>query len=163
MAKQTAENHRRPTAKDTDAVLRACRVLVAISVASLNAIEDDVTAEQLRILVVVSARRMTLSELAAATGMHLSKASRACHRMVGLGLMRRSDDPADRRSLRLDLTEHGERILTRVAGARRTAIAPALRRMDPARRADLVAALTEFTAASGDSAGVDLATLGWTS
>lgn len=163
MGKRAADRDgRRTSSEDADAVLAACRVLVAISVASMNAIEEDVTPEQLRMLVVVSSRGVTtLSELAAATRMHMSKASRACDRMVGLGLLGRSDDPDDRRSLRLSLTEHGGQIVAAVAAARQDAVLPALRRLDPTRRADLVAVLIEFTEAAGEPAEADLWALGW--
>lgn len=147
---------------EVEAVLTACRLLVAISVKSLSAVEDLVTITQLRILVVIASRGVsTLSDLAGATGLHMSTASRTCDQLVGTELLERSDDPDDRRSLRLSLTDQGVRILASVAKARRAAIAPALRRMSPARRGELIALLGEFTAAGGEPPEAELWTMGW--
>jgi DNA-binding MarR family transcriptional regulator len=145
-----------------DAVLAACRLLVAITVQSLATVEDEVNVTQLRILVVVASRGVTtLSELATATGLHLSSASRICDRMVHDGLLVRADDPDDRRSLRLTLTDRGADVVGRVARARRDAIKPVLARMSRQRRAELVSLLEEFTAAGGEPADTHLWALGW--
>lgn len=147
---------------EADAVLAACRLLIAISVKSLATVEDQVDITQLRILVVVASHgATTLSGLAAATRLHLSRASRACDRLVGLGLLERTDDPADRRNLRLTLTNRGEKIVATVARARRDTIMPILARMNPQLRANLVSLLEEFTKAGGEPSNVDLWALGW--
>lgn len=152
----------RPRTYEVDSVLAACRLLVSISVQSLTAVQDDVNMTQLRILVVVASQgTSTLSDLAAGTGMHLSSASRMCDRLVRDGLLARADDPADRRSLQLTLTARGAAIVGEVARARRRAITPVLRRLDPDRRGALVELLEEFTAAGGEPAHVHLWALGW--
>lgn len=153
---------RRQISADADAVLAACRLLVGISIRSLATVEDVVTVMQLRILTVIASRQeVTLSALAVATGMHVSRASRACDRMVAEGLLEREDDPDDRRSLRLTLTDHGHQLVSDVAAARRAAVEPALRRMSASRRAELVATLHEFAAAGGEPDEADLWSLGW--
>lgn len=147
---------------EVEAVLTACRLLVAISVKSLSAVEDLVTLTQLRILVVIASRGVsTLSDLAGATGLHMSTASRACEQLVGAELLARTDDPEDRRSLRLSLTDQGVRILASVAKARRASIAPTLRRMAPARRGELIELLEEFTTAGGEPPEAELWAMGW--
>jgi DNA-binding MarR family transcriptional regulator len=148
---------------DADQVLAACRLLVSISVRSANAVEDEVTLPQLRMLVVIASHgATTLGALAAATGQHLSNASRACDRMVASGWVSRNDHPADRRRLQISLTPAGWRIVTKVSDARRRMIMPILRRMPASARAQLVAALTEFAEAGGEPTATDLWSLGWT-
>lgn len=163
MAEPTRDRTRRRVRSDeVDAVLAACRLLVGISVESLAAVDAAVNVTQLRILVVIDSRGVTtLTELAAATGLHLSRASRTCERLVNSGLVHRTDDPADRRSLRLTLTGEGRRIVAAVAHARRAAIEPVLRRMPEQRRGQLVSLLEEFTAAGGEPLDIHLWALGW--
>jgi DNA-binding MarR family transcriptional regulator len=149
------------SATDADHVLAACRLLVSISVRSANAVE--VTLPQLRMLVVIASHgTTTLSALAAATGQHLSNASRACDRMVASGWVTRTDHPADRRRLQISLTPAGRRIVTKVSESRRRMVMPILRRMPASGRAQLVAALTEFAEAGGEPTATDLWSLGWT-
>ena len=86
-------------------MLDACRSLVAISAWSVEAVADQVDLVELRILVVLATRgASSLKDLAEATRLHLSRASRACDRLVGKDLITRSDDPDDRRVLQLGLT-----------------------------------------------------------
>ncbi len=129
---QGAPRHRRGSPADADAVLAVCRLLVGISVRSLSAVQDEVGVVQLRILTVIASHgSVTLTELAASTGLHIS------------------------------LTEHGQRLVAEVAAARRAAIEPALRRMSAAARTNLVEALGQLTAAAGEPAETDLWALGW--
>ena len=154
--------NRRVRSEDADTVLAACRLLVAISVQSLASVEDEVDLTQLRILVTIASHgATTLSGLASAAGLHLSRASRACDRLVSLDLLHRTDDPADRRNLRLTLTGQGEKIVATVARARRDAIKPILARMSSQARSHLVPLLDEFTKAGGEPSDVHLWALGW--
>ena len=85
------------SAAEVDALLEACRSLVAISVRSLAAVSAQVDIVQLRVLVVIASRgSVSLGEAADATGITLSKASRTCDRLVGMRLLARADDPSDR-------------------------------------------------------------------
>jgi DNA-binding MarR family transcriptional regulator len=153
----------RARAADTDALLAACRLLVGISARSLAAVEDRVNLIQLRILTMIASREpVTLSELATAVGLHLSRASRACDRLVETGYVIREDDPHDRRSLRLTLTEEGKGIVADVTSARRAAVQPAMRRLEPEMRAQLVEALERFTTEAGEPADNELWMMGWT-
>jgi DNA-binding MarR family transcriptional regulator len=143
-------------------VLAACRLLVGISVQSMSAVQDQVNVVQLRILTVIASHDgITLSELAAATGLHISRASRACDRLTAEGLIARAADPEDRRNLQLTLTEAGAKIVAATAAARRKAVEPALRRMTAPARLALVTALEELTATAGEPAEADLWALGW--
>ena len=148
--------------RDIDAVLTACRLLVGVSARSVAAVEDRVDLVQLRIITVIASRNaVTLSELAAAVGLHLSRASRACDRLVESGLIAREDHPDDRRSVRLTLTDAGRSIVSEVAATRRAAIEPALRRLDAEHRTALATALEELTNEAGEPADVELWAMGW--
>lgn len=148
--------------QDVDALLAACRLLVAVNVRSLATVADAVDLTQLRILVVLASREgTTLGQLATATGLHPSRASRTCDRLVRLGLIYRVDHPDDRRSLQLTLTEQGREIVATVAQARRDALTPVVRRLAPARRRELIEALDEFTAVGGEPDEAHLWRLGW--
>lgn len=149
--------------KDADAVLAACRVLVALSAQSIAAVADVADVAQVRTLVVISSRGpVSLGELAAAANLHITKASRLCDRMVVMGLIHRADDPADRRQLTLTLTPKGERVVRTVMAHRRAVIKPILARLSTQRRAQLVAVLQDFAAAGGEPSDPDLWAMGWT-
>ncbi len=108
---------------DVDAVLEACRALVAVSAQSIAAVEGVVDVTQFRLLVVVGSRgAVSLRALAAAAAIHMSKASRMCDRMVTEGLLNRADDPTDRRHLALTLTPKSRRVLRKVMSTRRQAV-----------------------------------------
>lgn len=143
-------------------MLDACRALVAISAWSVEAVADQVDLVQLRILVVLATRGASgLGDLADATRLHLSRASRACDRLVGKNLITRSDDPDDRRVLLLGLTTGGEAVVRTVQDARRDAIAPVLAAMSATRRAELVRALWAFASATGEVGHGDVSALAW--
>lgn len=148
-------------------MLAACRVLVAVSARSMAAVEDVADLTQVRALVVVASRgSVSLSELAAATSIHLTRASRLCDRMVANGLINRADDPADRRQLTLTLTPAGKQVVRTVMQRRRAAIERILTRMTEhmtmSRRAEMAALLREFAAAGGEPSDSDLWAMGWT-
>jgi DNA-binding MarR family transcriptional regulator len=148
---------------DVDAVLDACRSLVAISAWSAESVADQVDLVELRILVVLATRgASSLGDLAHVARLHVTRASRACDRLVGKDLITRSDSSEDRRVLQLGLTAAGESIVRTVQDARRGAIAPVLAAMSGPRRNELVRALRAFAAASGEVGRADLSLLAWT-
>lgn len=105
----------------------------------------DITMPQLRALFAVRRRQpITVSDLADALGQRLAAVSALVTRLVRAGLLRRSEDPQDRRRIRLELTDHAERVLAAVddrSAARFTAI---LGRMSPQGRQALATALDEL-------------------
>jgi DNA-binding MarR family transcriptional regulator len=158
----TAASYATVREAEVDAVLRACRVLVALSARSILAVEDVADVVQVRILVVVSAAgSASLGEVAEAAGLHVSRASRLCDRMVGAGLLHRANDPTDRRLLTLTLTNAGSDVVESVMGRRREEVARALARMTRSRRTELVSVLDEFAAAGSSVTETDLMLLGW--
>lgn len=158
------DQHRRYGLIDAqiDAVQAACRVLVAVSAQSIAAVEDEVDLAQFRALVVMASRgSVSLAELADAARLHVSTASRMCDRMVGLGLVDRTDDPHNRRQLVLTLTRKGNRLVADVMTRRRAALEPVLLRLPPGRRSQLVSVLREFAEAGDEPADTDLWFMGW--
>jgi DNA-binding MarR family transcriptional regulator len=148
---------------DVDAVLETCRALVAVSAQSIAAVEDVVDVTQFRLLVVVGSRgAVSLRTLATAAGIHMSKASRMCERMVTNGLLNRADNPEDRRHLTLTLTPKSRRVLRKVMSRRRQTVAAILARMVPGDRDQLSAVLTAFADAAGEPRETDVWALGWT-
>lgn len=154
-------------AAEAEALLAACRVLVAVSAQSIAAVEDVVDLIEFRALVVVASRTsVSLSELSDAAHFHLTRTSRLCDRLVVKGLVNRADDPANRRQLVLTLTPEGERVVQEVMRRRREVLDPVLDRinaqMTTQRRAEVVSLLREFAAAAGEPSDLDLWAMGWT-
>lgn len=72
----------------------------------------DITMAQAKLLYVVTvAGALTMSETAQRVGVSVSTASGAVDHLVGLGMLARSDDPSNRRQVRVSVTEHGTRTL----------------------------------------------------
>lgn len=147
---------------EIDAVMAATRVLVAISAQSVAKVEDQVAFPQLRVLVMIGDRGpQNLNSVAQALGVHPSNATRACDKLVEAGLLRRSDDPADRRNVILQLTESGRQLIHTMVEQRRSAIAKILAKMLAQHRSSLVPALTAFAEAAGETSPSQAWTLGW--
>jgi len=72
----------------------------------------DVTMPQAKLLyVVATAGELSMSEIAARLGVTVSTSSGAVERLVELGLLARSDDPNNRRQVRVSVTEMGSTTL----------------------------------------------------
>lgn len=143
-------------------MLDACRVLVAITARSMAAMPEGGDLLQLRALVVLSGRTpLSLGALAEAVGIHLTRASRLCDRLVARGLVDRTDDPENRRQLMLRLTATGRKVVEEVMHDREEQIRPILGRMTPDERMNLVTALGDFERAADGLAAHDLWALGW--
>src|SRR5689334_3629640 len=148
---------------DVEATMLAARALVGISAQSLAEVDDAVTPPQLRVLVMIaSTGPLNLGAVARGLGVHPSNATRACDRLVAAGLLDRSDDPADRRNLQLQLTEDGRRLVEGVMDRRRHAIAAVLERMPALQRAALVPVFLTFAEAAGEIDEAHLWSVGWT-
>jgi DNA-binding MarR family transcriptional regulator len=153
----------RPSAEEVDAVMLACRVLVAVTVQSVANVEDRVTLPQLRVLVMIASRGpQNLGSVAQGLGVHPSNATRTCDKLVNAGLLHRSDDPADRRNLILRLTPSGRGLVQTVTEHRRAAIENILAKMPAQLRHDLVPPLRALAEAAGEIPSSRAWTLGWT-
>ena len=150
----------------TSAVLTASRLLVAVSVRSLAAVEEQVTLPQFRLLVLLASRgESKLVTLAERLAVNPSTALRMTQRLVDGGFVSRRVNPESRREVLLRLTEAGRQIVDEATARRREEIAAIIARMSASSRAGLVRALRAF-AAAGDEVFVedgerDLVPLGW--
>ena len=150
MNEETAE----ATEPVVDAVVRASRALVGITLRELNSVSDEVTLPQLRTLVVVSLQGpQTVSALAERLDVHASTMTRMCSRLVSRGLVVRKPSALDRREVVIELTTPGQGLVDEVMDKRRREIDAVVRRMSADDRDRVVAALDLFAqAADGTSA-----------
>ncbi|WP_141575105.1 MarR family winged helix-turn-helix transcriptional regulator [Actinomadura sp. WMMA1423] len=147
----------------TSALLTASRLLVAVSVRSLAAVEDAVTLPQFRLLVVLSSQGPAkLVTLAGLLEVNPSTAMRMVDRLAGAGLVDRQASPDSGREVRIQLTPAGRGIVDDVTARRRADIAAVVSRMPAGQRRALVEALRAFTEAGGEPPITSLAQLGWT-
>ncbi|MGC2175719.1 MAG: MarR family transcriptional regulator [Acidimicrobiales bacterium] len=144
-----------------DAVLSASRVFVAIAVRSLSDTAEEVTLAQYRTLVVLASRGpQTLAGLAANIEVTPATATRMCDRLVRKGLIRRTHERSDRRTIRLDLTASGRELVDAVTRRRRREIQSLLRSVPVEEQSALVHALSLFTELGGEVPEQDWST-GW--
>jgi DNA-binding MarR family transcriptional regulator len=150
----------------TSAVLRASRLLVAVSLRSLAAAEQRVTLPQFRLLLLLDGFGETnLVTLADRLAVNSSTALRMVDRLADRGLVSRRANPDSRREVLLRSTEVGHRIVAEVTARRREEIAAIIGRMPARARAGLVKAMRSFAAAGGEPAagtGRGPVPLGWT-
>ena len=137
------------------AVLTASRLLVAVSARSLASVEYTLTLPQFRMLVVLDVRGgLSLTKLAEHLAVNPSTAMRMADRLTAIGAVARRGNHADRREVRLELTEAGRRTVTEVTARRRAEIASVVAAIPEDQRADLVRALRTFAAAGGEPPAV---------
>jgi DNA-binding MarR family transcriptional regulator len=137
-----------------DAVVRASRALVGITVRALASVSDEVTLPQLRTLAVVSLDgAQTVSALAERLDVHASTMTRMCSRLVARGLVGRTPSAIDRREVVIELTDRGQGLVDVVMDKRRREIDAVVRRMTPEDRDRVVAALELFSEAACETDG----------
>lgn len=135
----------------TDAVLTASRALVAVAARSLGEHEAEVSIQQYRTLVVLASRGPQRPvDLAGALGVDPSTVTRLCDRLVRRGLISRLRASADRREVRLALTDAGADLLAAVTRRRRAEIRQIVARLDAERQQQLIEALASFNTAAGE-------------
>ncbi|SDS97372.1 MarR family winged helix-turn-helix transcriptional regulator [Actinopolymorpha singaporensis] len=148
--------------RQVDSVLRAARVWVAVVARSVAEVGDSVTLSQLRVLVVIATRGpVNLGAVARELRVHPSNATRICDRLVAARLLRRDEDPNDRRHLALTLTPKGRRLVDQMMRHRRAAVAEVVARMPEVQRRRLAGALDAFASAAGEVTDVETSMLGW--
>ena len=104
----------------------------------------DLTFTQLRALFVLAHRSQRVSDLAKALGMSLASASALSDRLVRQGLITRRPDASDRRSVLLQLTAPGARVLRRIDRAQTSQMTRAIKLMSAAERRALGITLHAF-------------------
>lgn len=130
-----------------DAVLAGSRALVAVSARSI-ADADGVTLPQFRMLVVLSDRTCTLTELASQLDVAPSTALRMVDRLEAAGLVERSVRPENRRETRLDLTSDGRQTVRAVTERRRRDLRAVIALIPEADRDGVARAMAAFAAAA---------------
>lgn len=102
-----AMNADRPTVERTLAAFEAFQLrMMAVHVDEFTTL--DLTMSQAKLLyVVMAAGELSLSEIAGQLRVSPSTASGAVDHLVGLGLLSRADDPANRRQIRVSVTPLG--------------------------------------------------------
>ena len=148
------------------ALLTASRALVAVSVRSLDELEDSITLPQFRTLVVLDTHKeMNLNRLAEILEVNASSAVRMIDRLLAAGLVTRRENPSNRRQVLLGLTPDGSSAVSGVTAARRRAIGRIVAAMPAQVREDLVDALWAFSSAAGERAPESeldqMGALGW--
>ncbi len=136
----------------TDAVLGVSRVLVSIASRSLGDVADEVTLAQYRALVVLQSRGpQSANALASELQIAPSTATRLCDRLVAKSLVARRTPEANRREVRLMVTEAGAAIVGEVSRRRRVELRKVVTAMADRDRAELVRSLEEFNRAAGET------------
>lgn len=137
--------------QDVDAALIAVDVMMGVAARSVAEVEDIVTSPQLRVLVTIATRGpQNLGEIATELGVHASNATRTSEKLVHAGLISRTEDPVDRRFVRLTLTGQGAALVDQVIGHRRKALANVLAAMKPEDRARATDGFRAFARAAGE-------------
>jgi DNA-binding MarR family transcriptional regulator len=89
-----------------------------------------------------------VSEIGGQLGVTNAAASQAVDRLVGLGLIERTEDPQDRRAKRLALTQKGRALVEKGVRARSQWIEDLAQALPPEQQSVIVSALTLLTEAS---------------
>ena len=150
------ETSRRSATGPVDAALVAARAFVGIVARSLAETDSQLTAPQLRVLMIVATRGpLNLTDLAAVMGVHPSNATRAADPLVVRGLLDRRESPADRRRNVLSLAADGQALVDAIVERRRGAFEEVLERMAAPERRALGVGLGAFAVAAGEPAEPD--------
>jgi DNA-binding MarR family transcriptional regulator len=104
--------------------------------------ENDLSLTQLRVLGILRDRRPRVTELAAYLGLDKSTMSGLIDRAERRGLLARGRSPDDGRVVEVFLTGDGAELTRRLDDEIRRALAPALGRLEPGQRGQLVELLT---------------------
>jgi DNA-binding MarR family transcriptional regulator len=165
LAGANPRERREQTDRFVTALLAASRALVGVSVRSLSELHDTVTLPQFRTLVVLESHGVTnLNRLARVLDVNASSAVRMIDRLLAAGLVTRRENPDNRRQVLLEVTPTGADIVRRVIARRRREITRIVMAIPDTLRDDLVAALSEFSAAAERvhaGAGDEISALGW--
>jgi len=128
------------------------RTMAAIADSTLTKV-TELTLTQFRALrIVVDHTPVTMTAVAQELGVNPSSVTRACARLATLDLLRRAQNPRNRRETLLTPTAAGRRVVEQVTQDRRTLLAGILGHLDPAARASVLSAFGLFNTAAGELA-----------
>ncbi len=94
-----------------------------------------------------------VSEIGERLGITNAAASQSIDRLVNLGLIKRSEDPEDRRAKQLDLTQQGQALIEKGVEIRSQWIEGLTNALTSAQQDMIIAALTLLTEAAGKTEG----------
>jgi MarR family transcriptional regulator, lower aerobic nicotinate degradation pathway regulator len=115
-----------------------------IAALSRVAAEQDLSLTQLRMLGILRDREPAMAELATYLGLERSTVSGLIDRAVARGLVRKTTDAADGRSVRVSLTVEARRMETRIVAEIGDLLAPMTDRLSPGERKRLTALLAKL-------------------
>lgn len=115
-----------------------------IAALSRVAADQDLSLTQLRMLGILRDREPAMAELATYLGLERSTVSGLIDRAVARGLVRKTTDAADGRSVRVSLTAEARRMETRVIAEIGDLMAPMTDRLTPSERKRLIALLAKL-------------------
>ena len=123
-------------------------LLVQVSfavIAMLNrvAAEQDLSLTQLRVLGILRDREPTMAELATHLGLERSTVSGLIDRAVQRGLVQKTTDAADGRSVRVSLSTEAQHLATRVIAELSELMAPLTDRLNAGEQKRLIALLAK--------------------
>lgn len=148
-------------ARSASAVLTASRALLGVVAVSLTPVLERVSPPQFRALVLLSSLGPTrIGALARRLGVHQSTFTRTTDRMVDAGLVRRLENPGNRREVIVEATPTGLELVRLVMEDRRRHIERILAGMAPHERALVLAGAEAFARAAGEPPLEVVATLG---
>jgi DNA-binding MarR family transcriptional regulator len=108
-----------------------------------GAAEHDLSLTQLRVLGILRDREPTMADLATFTGLERSTVSGLIDRAAQRGLVTKSADPHDGRSVRVTLTESARRLAAVITAAVGDRITPLTDQLNAAEQKRLTALLTK--------------------
>jgi DNA-binding MarR family transcriptional regulator len=131
------------------AALAALRAMVAIADSTLARNTEQLTLTQFRALRVIAEETpVTMGRVARELELNPSSVTRACERLVALGLLQRAQNPLNKRETLLAPTGKGRQIAERVDRERRAVLTAVLQRLDAPSRAAAARAFDEFARAA---------------
>jgi DNA-binding MarR family transcriptional regulator len=144
-----------------EVVLRASRALLQVMATSLTPVLERVTMPQFRALVLLSTLGPTrIGALAQRLGVHQSTFTRTTDRMVDAGIVRRVENPGNRREVLVEATEVGLAYVREVTFRRRVEVEHIVSQLEPGQRQELCQALEAFAQVAAEPTLDALAVLG---
>jgi DNA-binding MarR family transcriptional regulator len=130
------------------------RLLTGVVARTLRTVDESISVPQLRVLVMLRySGPMNLSAIADGLAVNASNASRTCDKLVGAGLVDRTDDPHDRRHLSVSLTARGRRVVDSLMAEREAMLDEIVARLPVAQQRRIARGLEAFLA-EADAVGL---------
>jgi len=137
----------------TEELLTVSRLMIGLSAQALAEVDENITVQQFRSLMVLYKRGSTnLTTLAYQMGVQPSAAGRMVDRLVAMGLVERSQHPTSRRELLGSLTPRGQQAVTEINDRRRAGLMGILAEIPKSTCEELVRTLSGFNAAAAELA-----------